>query len=287
MSDPAPLAFYSEPEHQPFAIGDGPDGALLIHGFMGTPAEMRPLAERLGSQGVRAWGPLLPGFGPNVAQLGSMTRQHWLDEAFEAWTVVRQRSERAMLIGFSMGGAIALQLAATLRPDALILIAPFWRGSGWQFSLLPLARHIVPTVAPFARADFADPAVQKQLASIAPGIDLSDPATQRYLREQVQLPLAVLDELRILGKEAFRKAASITVPTLIVQGSQDDVVAPRLTRRLAERMGSAATYLEIPGDHACVGLGAAGAYGFDADIVAFWRQTAAATRETTPASIAV
>ena len=34
---------YSGPEHQRFQLGEGANGALLIHGFPGTPAEMRTL----------------------------------------------------------------------------------------------------------------------------------------------------------------------------------------------------------------------------------------------------
>ena len=53
---------YSGPEHQPFEFGDGPNGALLIHGFPGTPAEMRAVPE----YGVPAWNGL-PVLGPGGA----------------------------------------------------------------------------------------------------------------------------------------------------------------------------------------------------------------------------
>jgi len=44
---PESLLPYNTPEHQPFTLGDGSAVALLIHGFPGTPAEVRPLAEAL------------------------------------------------------------------------------------------------------------------------------------------------------------------------------------------------------------------------------------------------
>jgi carboxylesterase len=260
--------FFSEPEHRPFEMGAGPAGALLIHGFMGTPAEMRPLAERLIAAGLSVRGPLLPGFGPDVPRLAQMDRGQWLATAAADWAEVLAAHEQAVLIGFSMGAAVALHLAAVNPPDALILIAPFWRAGGWQFGLLPLLRHVVPSIAPFEKADFSDPDVRRQMATMAPGVDLEDEATQQFLREEVRLPLSVLDELRRLGKEAIETAPSIQVPTLVIQGQQDAVVDPRHTKQLVDRLPRV-TYRPIPGDHSFMHLDAPGTYPLEVDILTF------------------
>ena len=58
------LKAYQAPEHQPFLWrGHHTAAALLIHGFPGTPAEMRPAAQALHSAGLTVQGLLLPGFG--------------------------------------------------------------------------------------------------------------------------------------------------------------------------------------------------------------------------------
>ena len=122
--------FYSAPEHQPFALGEGPVGALLLHGFPGTPAEMRPLGEKLAAAGWAAYGPLLPGFGPQIATLGKKTRHDWLAAAQEKWQQVQARHQTAVLIGLSMGGALALNdpdkgwLGPGAVADAVVLDAP-------------------------------------------------------------------------------------------------------------------------------------------------------------------
>ena len=46
-----PLNPFTGPEHQAFILRGGEPAALLIHGFPGTPREMRPLAETLHAQG--------------------------------------------------------------------------------------------------------------------------------------------------------------------------------------------------------------------------------------------
>jgi len=261
------LAFFAGPEHAPFAFAGAATGALLIHGFPGTPAEMRPLGERLAAAGIAARGLLLPGFGADIARLGDMKRDDWLKAAAAEWAAVRAAHERAFLIGYSMGGALALRLAAESPPAAVVLLSPFWQLGGWQAQLLPLLKHIVPTIAPFQKADFSDPAVRQQLAAIAPGASLDDPETQQFFREQVRLPLGVIDEVRRLGREAYRAACDVNSPTLILQAAGDGTVAAEDTRSLAAEM-PAATYHEIPGTHDFVRL-EPGSYDYTPDVLAF------------------
>src|SRR5918998_5806379 len=121
--------FYTDPEHQPFFIDAGTSRALLIHGFLGSPRELRPLAQELADAGVTARGVLLPGFGPDIARLKNVQVEEWLATARAAWEEIREGASHTTLIGFSMGGAVALQLAAEagLAPDQLILLAPHWK----------------------------------------------------------------------------------------------------------------------------------------------------------------
>ena len=66
------LPLFTEDEHQPFrksARGAMRGAALLVHGFPGTPADMRPLAASLAAAGWDVDAPLLPGFGPEIITL--------------------------------------------------------------------------------------------------------------------------------------------------------------------------------------------------------------------------
>jgi carboxylesterase len=266
---PAPPEFFSEPEHQPFNLGNGPAGTLLIHGFPGTPAEMRPLAERLAQNSYSARGILLPGFGPDIVKLPESGQKIWLAAAGAAWDEVRDKHSPAILIGYSMGAAIAIHLAVKRPPDALILLAPFWRMGSWQFHFLPLLKFLVPTVAPFKKADFDDPTVHEQLAAIAPGADLSNPETQQFFREEVQIPLKVLDEVRQLGQSAGRSAGKISAPVLILQGDEDVTVQPADTRQLARRFNGSVTLREVPGDHSFIRIDQNTPYDISHDILGF------------------
>ncbi len=54
---------FDAPEHQPFFWRSGEAAILMVHGFPGTPKEVRPLARQLYGEGWTVQGLLLPGFG--------------------------------------------------------------------------------------------------------------------------------------------------------------------------------------------------------------------------------
>jgi carboxylesterase len=244
--------FYADPEHQPFHYPSGPSRALLIHGFLGSPRELRPLAQELAAAGVTANGVLLPGFGENIAQLRHAKASQWLEAARAAWIETRKGAERTTMIGFSMGGAVALRLAAEagLAPDQLILLAPHWKFADRRAVVLPLAKRLIRDLKPFGRLDFASPDMRRMLSEMAPGADLDDPAVRHQLRNAATIPTSALDELRRIGVGGAAAAPRITSPTTILQGLQDTTTLPAYSRELARRMG--AELREFPGDHLIV-----------------------------------
>ena len=223
--------------------------ALLLHGFPGTPAELRPVAEFLLAQGFEVRAPLLPGFGAGMGSLGSTGWRDWVGAAQAAWDDLSGGAEETLLLGFSMGGAVAVNVAARTPPDRLVLIAPFWRLPDRRAGLLPLIRFAVPQLKPCAQADFATESVRAQVARIDPTLNLDDPNVQQALREQMVLPTSSLVALQRLGRHAYRAAPRVTAPTLIFQGEDDATVRAADTRRLAARLGGPVTFTELTGDH--------------------------------------
>lgn len=248
------MQWFSGSEHQAFRFEAGPAGALLIHGFMGTPAEMIPLGRAFADAGISAWGPLLPGFGADIARLSQMREADWLTAAAEALAALSEEHAPIVLLGFSMGAAVAINLAATQRADRLILLAPLWQlmQGDWRIRLLPLLKHVVRTVRPFQAVDFRDPALRQFLAGAAPDITLDDPGTQARLRQQLTLATATLDALRRLGASTGRLAPHITLPTLVLQGTADPVVLAPLTRSLVERFAGPTSLREVDAGHMLV-----------------------------------
>lgn len=235
-----------------FRIAAGADHALLIHGYMGAPREFLPLAMALAGAGVTAQAVLLPGFGDDRDHLGKVRAEDWLQATREMWQEMRASGGRSTLIGFSMGGAVALSLAADrgMAPDELILLAPHWRFADRRAAILPIAKHVMRTFRPFGQVNFDDPATRGTLAELAPGADLDDPAVQHTLRDAFTVPTSSLDELRRIGVMAGAASRRYAGKAIIIQGTEDPTTLPKHSRTLAARLG--APLLSVPGDHMLV-----------------------------------
>lgn len=247
-------SFYGHERHQSFLVGEGPNRALLLHGFPGTPGELRALGDWFAAHGFRVHAPLLPGFGMNILELGRTRYTAWVEAARAAWEALLEglpEGATTVLVGFSMGGAVALHVAASTgaQPHQLVLIAPFWRMQDPRARWLPALQYAMPQLRPFQKADFSASTVRAQFKRLEPTLDLDDPVVQRTLKSQVALPTSSLVELQRLGAGAYRAAPRVTAPTLVVQGQKDATVAAADTRRLALRVGGPVTLIEIPGGH--------------------------------------
>src|ERR1035437_5524360 len=86
-------------------------GILLLHGFAGTPPEMRPLAEELGRRGFTVYAPLLAGHGTSPEELEKTGHRDWIRSANEA---LDQLHTRCRLLG------VAGQSMVSGGPDGLL-----------------------------------------------------------------------------------------------------------------------------------------------------------------------
>ena len=277
-----PFQVFTSSRHLPyFWPGDGnPSGdkpaALFVHGFPGTPAEMRPLSLELHKQGWTVQGLLLPGFGPQINNLETMHVEDWLEAIQSAVQSMRNQFSPLILVGYSMGATLVIHLAASQSEagringsnlanqffthgrgfddppfvDGLVLLAPFiWEDAWWQHLVLPVLSLFIPTyVQPLKRRDLSNPQTRNVLQELLPEVDLNDPEIQDAL-QQVTIPLSIFGEIMRAGQKAYHSLTQIKIPALIVQGSQDQVVRPDRTRRIFKRFPLTLEYQEVPAGH--------------------------------------
>lgn len=100
---------------------------LLIHGFGGGVYEVKPLAEHLTNIGFEVVYPLLKGHCATKKDMQTVTCENWIDSVEKELLTLKKTGDDIILIGFSMGGLIAFNLACKHDFKAIITInAPIY-----------------------------------------------------------------------------------------------------------------------------------------------------------------
>ena len=209
-----------------FAIDGGPAGCLLLHGFTGTPSEMRPLGERLAARGYTVCAPLLPGHGTRVDELARTTWEEWFSAALESWNELGKRASERVVAGLSMGALLALHLAHE-RPGevrAVAALAP----------ALELASQKSAEIALWVRWM---PPLPRRLA-IVPKRGSKLPGFGRLTPAYDEIPLRALASMIRLQRRVRAELPSIRTPALILQGGRDDTVSPGAAATIEAALGS-------------------------------------------------
>jgi carboxylesterase len=246
-----PFAAFNGPEHQPFRLEGGQPAALLLHGFLGTPAEMRSLGEALHDEGWTVHAPLLPGFGADIGTLLERRHEEWVLAAeCAAQDLVGKGHAPLVVVGYSMGAALALMIAARAQPKALALLAPFsWPEPRWLPPVEFLVRPFLPTgFTPMRKASFDSPEMRGGMAKFMPGVDLDDPAVQAAIRD-FRVPLGLIDQIRAVSGKAQAAAASVKAPVLVIQGKRDTVARAAQTEALIRLLPKKPLFVLVDSEH--------------------------------------
>ena len=152
------------PGTEPYHHEGGPVGALLIHGFTGSPMAMRAWGQRLAAEGLTVSVPRLPGHGTTWQEMNKTGWEDWYAEVQRAFDALLERCEQVFVMGLSMGGSLALRLAED-RGDqvaGLVLVNPAVHSERPDRHLLPFIYRFVPAF-PGIKNDIATPG-QDELA---------------------------------------------------------------------------------------------------------------------------
>ena len=203
----------------------GPGAVLLIHGGGDTPQTLRYLAEVLRERGYAVRAPLLPGHGRTLRDFTGVTADAWLDAVRGEYRALRARYPWVGVIGLSMGGALAVQLAAEVGGElpALGLVAPYLRVPARvrrAARLAPLWGFLTPYVDSRDGRSIHDTA--EAAKSLAYGIFTS----------------RALCALVATADRAFALLPRVTAPTLVIQSRQDNRIAPEACEESFRALGT-------------------------------------------------
>jgi carboxylesterase len=246
-----PFDAFTGPEHEPFTFEGGRSAALLLHGFLGTPAEMRSLGEALRDEGWTVHAPLLPGFGADFGTLLERRHEEWIAAAERAADdLIVKGHAPLVIVGYSMGAALALIIEKRAQPKAMALLAPFsWPEPRWLPPVEFLVRPFLPIgFRPMSRANFDSPQVRSGIAKFMPGADLDDPAVRSAIRD-FRVPLGLIDQIRAVSRKAQVASAAAAGPLLVVQGKRDTVARAAQTEALINRLPKQPEYVLVDSEH--------------------------------------
>lgn len=204
----------------PFFFEGGPTGCLLIHGFSGSPPEMRPMGEYLAEKGLTVLGVRLAGHGLTPEDMSSTRWRDWVGSASEGLQELHARCDLVFVAGLSMGGLIALHLSVHHPLVGIITLSAPAYVADWRF-------HVLPLVQPFLRW-------------VTTGIesDLTDPQAQGRLWSYDRLPTGAVVSLRQLLRLVRRELSQVRVPALIMQGVCDHHIPHDSAQVIYDGLGS-------------------------------------------------
>ena len=111
----------------PYFVQGDEVGILAMHGFMGTPANMRLIADAAAKNGHTVYAPLLSGHGTTLSDMKAQSAEVWLADAEAAYAkLIDAGCKKIFLMGLSMGGVLMSLLAQRHKVDGLVLLStPF------------------------------------------------------------------------------------------------------------------------------------------------------------------
>lgn len=207
------------PGAEPFRHDGGDVGVLLCHGFTGSPQSLRPWADYLAERGLTVALPLLPGHGTRWEDMALTGWQDWYAEVERELHALQQRCSTVFVFGLSMGGALALRLAAKHGRSVrgVVVVNPAIKVHGLSAYALPVARHLVRST--------------KGLAS-----DIAKEGVQEAAYDRV--PLHAAHSVRRFFRIVDGDLPQVTQPLLLLRSPQDHVVPPADSARVLSRVSS-------------------------------------------------
>jgi len=201
---------------------------VFFHGAGGLLAD-NPFLDGLAAR-YHVFAPELPGYGEST---GEELLEDMLDFTLHGWDVVSALGlTRPHLVGHSMGGMIAAEMAAIAPNDlgrlALVAAAGLW-----------IEEHPIPDIFALLPGQlvellFQDP--DRGQALLTGGVDFSDMEAFKafYLGQQRRLAMAGKILFPIPNRRVSKRLYRVTAPTLVLWGEADRLIVPAYARRWAQ-----------------------------------------------------
>lgn len=208
------------PTAEPFFLPGDDTGCLLVHGFTGTPKEMRWLGEYLNAAGHSVLGVRLAGHATSMQDMARTRWPDWLASVEDGVCLLSGVTRRIFVLGLSMGGVLSL-LAGARYPVAgvVAMSTPYQMQPDWRLRFVRPISSVMPHVG-----------------KGAPDWRNLDAARDHV--DYPYYPTRSVGELNSLLAVMRAELPAVRVPVLLVHSRQDAGVPPVNMEHIYARLGT-------------------------------------------------
>lgn len=190
---------------------------LLIHGFTGSPAELRLLGGYLNDHGFTVYAPLLSGHGLTPEEMAKTNKDDWWKSVVEAYNLLLSKGYTDIIaVGLSMGGTLSLKLAMNKPLAAVVSMAAPIRVHNRFIGFSRWLKYVKAFQ------------VKKK----------KDESIEQFLVSYDRTPVICAESLDRLIKEVRDSLDKVAIPILIMQGKKDETVRYESAEYIYNHVGS-------------------------------------------------
>jgi len=183
-------------------------GVLLLHGFTSSVKTVDGLVPHLEAAGIPYRMPVLRGHGGHYQDLAGVGAAEWYGDAEAALLDLAQEVDKVVVVGLSMGGLVALNLAMA-HADKIAGTVTLAAALRFRNPLAPVA----PLLAPVVKS-WPSPAA------------IHDQSLRHTSENYTRFPTDAFGSLLAYAKETEAKLSQVTTPVCVVHSKRDQVIAP-------------------------------------------------------------
>jgi carboxylesterase len=196
------------PGAESFFFGGNRIGCLLVHGFTGTPKEMRWMGEYLSAKGYTVLGVRLAGHATRPEDLIRTRWQDWIASVEDGYHLLKCATDSIFLMGLSLGGTLSLLFSTQEQVTGVV------------------AMSTLITLPSDPRLAFAE-----YLAWIKPSVEKGPPDWHNLEAANDHIdypfyPTRAIAEMRDLVIETRAALPKVRIPILLAHSRIDESVTP-------------------------------------------------------------
>jgi carboxylesterase len=194
------------------------EAVLLIHGFSGTPLELKPLADDLNRRGYTVDAVLLKGHGTDMADMNACKYTDWEQSVKDEYLKLQQNYQKVYVCGHSMGAILAAYLGEEYQPAALSLICPPFTYKSKASYLAGFFSLFVKTL-PWGKEPVKLPG-----------------GYEKYVQGYGAIPVKSVPTMTKLIRHVNKKLPQIKSPTQLIYTKKDGFVGPKTLKIFKDKV---------------------------------------------------